>query len=227
MNIPYTLKEEENQKDVITVVPNELKKDSKYDLKNETSVKVVIAHYNEDLEWVKNLKYPSKIISKNNIPLDVSPNKGNEASSYLQYIIECYDNLDDYTIFLHGHRTSNHSFGNTDEYVNELQLTKDYYNFNKSGLHILIHYPDFCRLFNSQIDILNKILKSDIKLTDICFKGNAQFYVSKNLILRNPKQVYIDLHNYLQTSEIESYYTGRFLESLWHFIFTGNIVDNP
>ena len=35
-------------------------------------------------------------------------NRGNEASSYLQYIVEHYDNLPEWSIFIHGNEYSHH-----------------------------------------------------------------------------------------------------------------------
>jgi hypothetical protein len=80
-----------------------------------SAIHVVIAHYNEDLSWTKFLKYSYTVISKRGYSPETPPNKGNEASSYLQYIIENYDNLSEYTIFVHGHRNDWHHKMNIDE----------------------------------------------------------------------------------------------------------------
>ena len=45
-------------------------------------VHCLIAHYNEDLEWIKNIKYPYTIISKYWFLKEISPNKGIEISQY-------------------------------------------------------------------------------------------------------------------------------------------------
>ena len=94
------------------------------------SIHIVIAHYNEDLGWTTNLKYPFTVISKNGLPEDVPPNKGSESSSFLQYIIQNYDNLSNYTVFIHAHRTSWHIVENIDEKINNMIFDKDYYNIN-------------------------------------------------------------------------------------------------
>lgn len=75
--------------------------------KKESSI-VVVAHCNENLEWIKNVNIKCKVISRNGIEKERQPNKGNEASIYLEYIIEHYYLLTDYTIFVHGHRTDWH-----------------------------------------------------------------------------------------------------------------------
>jgi len=51
------------------------------------TVHVCIAHYNEDTTWTKNLLYPHTIISRAGLPAETAPNKGNEASSFIEYII--------------------------------------------------------------------------------------------------------------------------------------------
>jgi hypothetical protein len=192
-------------------------------------VKVVIAHYNEDLDWVQHLKYDYIIISKRNIPLDVSPNKGNEASSYLKYIIDNYDNLDDYTIFVHGHRSHWHHKSNIDDKINNIDFIYDYYNINEIQTDKLDHIygPD------SMVDpILLQTWDNFINETGIhvdyfhlhC-RAAAQFYVSKNSILKHSKNDYIIMYNWLMNTNITSFFTGRVFEHSWHFIFTSNLYD--
>lgn len=69
-----------------------------------TTKNIIISHCNENLDLTKNLIYPYTTISRNNIAKEVAPNKGNEASVYLEYIINNYENLLDICIFIHGHR---------------------------------------------------------------------------------------------------------------------------
>ena len=64
-----------------------------------------------------------------------------------------------------------------------------------------------------------------VNLRNVKFRPAAQFYVHKNNILRHKKEVYERLHKYLMESRVDSYWTGRVFEYLWHVIFTGNIHD--
>ena len=50
------------------------------------NVLIVIAKFNEDITWVKQLRYNYKIYDKSK---DI-PNVGREAETYLRYIIENY-----------------------------------------------------------------------------------------------------------------------------------------
>ena len=73
---------------------------------NTFSTRIVIAHYNEDLSWINNLNIPYSIYTHDNSLLThnnifVEKNKGNEATLYLKYIIDNYNNLPDKILFVH------------------------------------------------------------------------------------------------------------------------------
>lgn len=60
------------------------------------SIKFVIARYNEDISWVKDLDY---VVVQKDIDL---PNKGREPSSYIWYIITQYKDLQGIYLFTQG-----------------------------------------------------------------------------------------------------------------------------
>jgi hypothetical protein len=191
-----------------------------------SNIEVVVAHYNEDLEWTKNIKYKCNIISKSGIVIETPPNKGNEASSYLQYIIQNYECLPDITIFVHGHRSDWHHIENMDEKINNLEfLYDDYYNINDGNVNRLIDEPESLNVMSYRMPDIEKILDLEIDINKIGYKQSAQFYVTKNSILSNDKTVYIKLYTYLMESKVSSYWTSRVFEFIWHFIFTKNIID--
>jgi len=200
---------------------------------------VVIAHYNEDLEWTTQLQYPYQVISKAGIPQETPPNRGQEASAYLQYIITNYDNLLEYTIFIHAHRTSWHHLSKIDEKINKIEFKHPYYNINdmitnavdhtvnEVGLHSLVN-PQFPESFNkmpTMFPALERILSMPIDIHALRYKRAGQFYVHRDIILSNSKEIYIQLYEYLMTSDEPSYWTSRMFEYTWHFIFTHNLVD--
>lgn len=98
---------------------------------------VVVAHYNEDLSWVSRIKYKHVIYSKsiNDDPSVIFQriNKGNEASAYLQYILDNYHALPEYVFFVHGHDTSWHHEGSIVDIINNTGLM-DYKTLNKFPL---------------------------------------------------------------------------------------------
>ena len=70
------------------------------------SYKLVIARYNEELDWVNNLNKENVIIYNKGADEHSSAikreNIGREVESFFYYIIENYNNLPDYVIFLQG-----------------------------------------------------------------------------------------------------------------------------
>lgn len=69
------------------------------------NVEVVIARYKEDISWIKLLNpllpYRTRVYNKFEGE-NLLPNVGREAHTYLTHIVENYDNLADYTVFLQG-----------------------------------------------------------------------------------------------------------------------------
>jgi hypothetical protein len=186
------------------------------------SVSICVAHYKEDLEWIKNIKYPVQVISKNMYNPEEPPNKGSEASSYLEYIIKNYDNLTNITVFVHGHRNSYHHNENMDEKINRISFNAAYMNINEGPMYGV--GPD--ELILSLLPTFGELLIGEpIKPQSLWFRGSAQFYVHIDLIKRHPKEKYIALHKYLMDSPHHSYYTGRLFEYTWHLLFTGLYVD--
>lgn len=190
---------------------------------------IVLAHYNESLYWVNNLKYKYTVISKAGIPSEQPPNRGNEASSYLEYIINNYDNLDDITVFIHAHRNHWHHLGNIDEKINNLVFNKSYYNINTNDTN-----NSLTELNNFSVELekmqqlhpqLGEILGIKIEPEKIVYRNSAQFYVKRENIHRHSKDVYVKLYDWLMTSSETTFYTARAFEYIWHIIFTGEHVD--
>ncbi len=185
------------------------------------NVTVVIAHYSENVDWVQNLQYPYIIISKGGLKKEEFPNKGCEASSYLEYIINNYDHLNTYTLFLHAHRNSWHHKSNIDDKVNDnLLFNKPYYNINELKIDkIMIGSEEYRKMLEEDFHI-----KYDRKNKHL-YRPAAQFYVHKDLILRNSKETYEKYYNFLRNTKEGSYSTSRYFEYSWHIIFTHNNND--
>tara|TARA_B100000287_G_scaffold289142_1_gene272428 strand:+ start:97 stop:822 length:726 start_codon:yes stop_codon:yes gene_type:complete len=204
-----------------------------------------VARYNEDLSWLKNIEndVQIKLYNKgetNNLTnyynatnLD---NVGREAHTYLYYIIENYDNLPEYTIFLQGNPF--------DHSPNFYKTLKDVLTDNKKIL--FKYFSEFeDRFFISDRDfpiekIYNEIFKINVKdktnLKDKEFRygTGAQFLVHKTLILQHDvsfykeciKHLYEDIkdikykHIEWHGKEIE-YINAHVFERLWKLIFLG------
>lgn len=196
------------------------------------TVNVIIAHHNEDLSWVNNLKYPYTIISRNGIARDVVPNRGNEAGSYLEYIINNYHNLSDVSVFVHGHRTSIHNDCCVDEYINNCEFEYDYYNINT------VHSKRACmelaelwwcngaiQLLLSTKDVIEQGITCKIDVEKIKFRASAMFYVRRENIHRHSLDVYKQWYDFIMTTPMAIVDTGRTFEYTWHIIFTGDHID--
>ena len=92
----------------------------------QSSFEIVIAHYNENLEWLNGLESVCTIYSKGGAANALQkgyqklPNIGREGHTYLHHIVERYDTLPEVTIFLQG-RIDDHVSISLDEVV-ELSL---------------------------------------------------------------------------------------------------------
>ncbi len=76
---------------------------------NPKNMTMVVSRYNENLDWLKDLPWNYVIYNKgeDNLPEWIKniiklPNIGREAHTYLTYIIDNYENLPDYSLFVQG-----------------------------------------------------------------------------------------------------------------------------
>ena len=104
-------------------------------MKSKTNI--VVSRYNKDVEFVyrinNNKDINVMIYDKENPnnPLNVPVNKGNEASVYLKYIIDYYDDLPDFTFFIHDEEYAWHHSGSIiDKYDEAMKSNLMYYNIN-------------------------------------------------------------------------------------------------
>ena len=190
-------------------------------------MKVVVARYNEDINWTHNINN-CLIYSKGSPITDTKhpciqlDNIGREGHTFLYHIINNYDNLDDYTLFLQGYPF---------DHINDLEsfLLKFKNSTDKSFMLIYRHkyvttlesdwtHPGLplVHFFNIFFDKKGNFSPSH----PFEFGAGAQFIVSKESILSRPKSFYeriIKLLDY-DINPIE----GFCLERFWHMIFTNS-----
>lgn len=188
---------------------------------------IVISHYNENLAWVNKLENffsdikiytKCKPESKYNVPINV----GNEASSFLLYIIEHYDNLKDYTIFLHGHEFSWHHNGSIVDLLLNIKFEKiDFYNMNNQIMGSISESPYLKDIEIWYKNYLEKELGPIIQYNDWTkgYMACAQFLVHKSLIQSKTKNFYENLYNWILTTTLPSSLSSRYLEWCWHLIW--------
>lgn len=178
---------------------------------------IVVARYTEDVEWTK--QFSNVIIYNKGNKLNdrfhniLLNNVGREGHTYYKHIYDNYDKLTDYTIFLQGN-PFDHSpniISNLHKYMNDTELSIDFeflseriYNCNLSGCLIHEGLPlieTYEKLFNER--------KSELPFT---FGAGAQFIVSKEKILKHPKEFYLKIIKILEKSShpIEGFVIERF-----------------
>jgi len=179
--------------------------------------RIVIARYNEDIEWSK--QFQNVIVYNkgnklndgyNEIPLD---NVGREGHTYYKHIYDNYDNLADYTIFLQG-RPFDHSpniIADINKYTNNKDLDID---FEFLSQHVLECNLSGCKWHSNLplINIYEKLFNERKTDMSFLFGAGAQFIVSKKSILKRPKEFYLKIVEMLQKNinPTEGYVIERF-----------------
>ena len=106
---------------------------------NPSNTIIVVSRYVKDTSWTRDfankgyvtLVYEHGENGSVNNPYNLNINKGKEASVYLKYIIDKYDSLPKYTVFLHDKQYSWHHAGNLVDLVLKNQgKDYNYFNFN-------------------------------------------------------------------------------------------------
>ena len=168
----------------------------KESLENKTNLQIVIARYNEDLEWLKEPpfnQYPVIVYNKGpndnyyhapNIIQNIKlPNIGRCDHTYLYHIIEKYDNLADVTVFLPGSAQMNTKINKAKnqvkycaEYNNTVFITniQDMNSYHKNGVkNELYHFQ--LDDWNSS-DETNKQLNTEAKLLPATIRPFGKWY---------------------------------------------------
>ena len=187
--------------------------------KNST---LVVSRYNENTDFLLNLQQFNTIVyEKENekSKYNIIKNKGNEASAYLKYIIDHYDKLSEYTIFIHCHEYSWHHLGSILDIIND-NLNKEHTftnlnnyklgnmeNLDKAKHPLGIFFKEFIVPATGK-NLLYPNFTSGVL-------GCAQFIVHKNTILLHSKLFYENIFNWLLETDITNFWCGRFLEWTW------------
>ncbi len=190
------------------------RKTSKY--MGNRNVFVVLSKYDEDTSWVSKLPYPFAIYSKS--PIDknyINLGTDSEASTYLHYIIENYDDLHEWTLFIHAHETHwhhptsviksceidldslgeefisiNHDFHNNTDNILIAEYDKD--NMTPEELTVDEYQQVFIDIFGKEEynKVVEKYFSKEGYIYSQKYPMSAQFYVHKSRILSRPKYFY-------------------------------------
>jgi nucleoside-diphosphate-sugar epimerase len=167
--------------------------------------KIVIARYNESLNWTDHLKRENLVIYNKGNPLDPvkfpvvekRQNIGREVESYMHYVINNYDNLPDYVIFLQGYPFDHMNPIVPEEFQEKIDnlidsKPKDILCFMQQP-YVERHYRwpsiktvEYCKLFFTP-----NFLEGTI------FSAGCQYLIPKQNILSRPIQFYMRIQGML------------------------------
>jgi hypothetical protein len=196
----------------------------------EYSKAILVAHYNENIDWLKNQKIKTLIYSKTIKEYNfIDENKGQEVPCYIKYIIDSYDNLPEKTLFIHAHKSSIHQDIDTDKIIPILNWNLDsFFSINKRywyqeiSKNISIDFGAYDVWLKNNWHIFENYLPFPEKLK---FYSGAQFVVDKKLILQYPKNFWENLYVWIMKTDLSSYISSRIFEYTWHYIFTKNPIE--
>lgn len=175
--------------------------------------------------------------------LAIPANKGHEAMAYLTYVIDYYERLPGIITFLHPHRDGFFSSWHTDTALHSnVDAMRDLnMSFVKSQgyVNLRCNWSPGCRESDRNNQHVTAEVWADVfdgtstPHSIASFPGQvaqaccAQFAVSKEAVRKRPKADYERLREWLLTTEMTDRQSGRVMEFLWQYIFSGNAVYCP
>jgi hypothetical protein len=197
---------------------------------------VVITHYKENIDWVKNINPDVSIYvySKSDTRFIYYPViQGNDTNGYLKFIIDNYNKLPDKILFLHGHRNNWHQDYDADFICNHVNWElDDYFSVNKRETYqeISMISPPHARPYNLIKNYWNEIFGNEMILPDkFTMYGSSQFVVSKSLILHHSRDFYSKCLVWVNFAKDPINPAGNnpahIFEWTWHYILTGKNIE--
>lgn len=159
---------------------------------------IVIARYNEDIEWSNKYLSNVLIINKGDKIEGIKnqifyPNVGREGHSYYKYIVDNYDNLDDYIIFLQGN-----PLDHSPDIINILDTFMENYNKDKENfMNIIINTNINYTLINCGYNY-NNISIEDVKNSNFIYISQ---YIN-NTSIRTEEKLWENCKNIANTYEL-------------------------
>ena len=191
----------------------------------KSNLNIVISWYNEDISWISRLKNDYNIIiytKESQSEYDIPKNKGQEASVYLKYIIDNYNNLPEYTLFLHAHEYSPHHRGSIVDIIDNLVGIKTYYhNINDYKLGYIMTNPLIEYIKEWYSEYLEPELgpMSDYGDWTYGHQGCGQFIVHRNTIRHRSIEFYQNLYEWIMNTDHPNAWSSRFMEWTWHLMW--------
>ena len=158
------------------------------------SYQVVIAKYKENIDWTNTVENV-KIYNKG--PDGDIPNIGREGETFLRYIIEHYEVLPDFVVFLQGdpfpHMPPSVNKDTIGYQIKNKQLNKPIEPCFGIWASEVVH--TFPGLNTDQY--YKFFFKKDLENDTIRYVPGCQYFIKREAILKNSKEFYINLKNML------------------------------
>lgn len=199
---------------------------------------VIIARYKEDTNWVSKLnKFKNVFIyekeNPDKEPYNVPKNKGSEASAYIKFIIDNYDNLPNHLVLLHCHEFSWHHRDSIIDVLDEsINTFIEFKNINDpTKCYNMGDYQDWV---NGDVGYYyQNLIKPAVG--DHTLYGNftdkqpgcAQFIVHKDRILYHSLNFYKDIYNWILDIDVNFYNHGFYLEWTWELFWNRCLQNTP
>jgi len=190
-------------------------------------VNIIVAKYNENVEWTKKLNHKVTIYDKSDHPIEGSiqlKNVGREGETFLYHIVNNYHNLDEVTVFLQG---------NPFEHLQLLvgwraQLTNDEIDVVINKMNTEINDEnEFTTFYQVLYNVPNGTNGVNTKSACIQYYGEnydnftvspgAQYIVPKKNILSRPLEFWKKIHSVMFNNEELN---GYCQEQLWYLAYT-------
>jgi hypothetical protein len=216
---------------------------------------LILSRFKEDTTWVDMyLNIPHVVYQGGNPSAihPVLPDAGLESLAYLRFILDNYDNLPDHMAFIHAHRTSRHVDDmvpllqhlkwDADGFFN-LNVRYMYGRFQKKLLeeaeveygsgnvledpiwqkkyHTLAQTAYIRQFWRDYLTPYYNETFPDVVASPCC----AQFVVSKERVLRHPKELYRKIADWLVSMQIPSHWSARVMEYTWHVLWGNGPVE--
>jgi Protein of unknown function (DUF3431) len=202
---------------------------------------LIISSYKKDVYWCQKLLekglvdevfiYEHSDTKRPDLPplchYENTKNKSCEASAYLKYICDHYNQLPDKIILVHDEEYSWHHTGSIVDIVERhTSCDAEYTNINHYRWGIDVHpflpdgdyykyYTEFLEPYYGPVESYGNFHNGHL--------GCAQFILKPAAILRNPLKFYQDLYNYSVSDNVKDGHNSGgfeyFMEYTWHLIF--------
>jgi hypothetical protein len=204
------------------------------------SYKIIVARYNENIEWLNSENENCIIYNKGN-KLNINneillENIGRESETYLHYIITNYNNLPDVIVFTQA-RISDHKGSDDINYLiniknQALEHSKSLNYFVHNDMGNSIHWDKEWNLQKGNYYLKDNYkqnkpitfiewFKTNININypnPIKIYMNAIFAVKKENIINKPLEYYknliLEVNHHINSTE------GHFFERSWYYIFS-------